>query len=338
MSGNAQPHSPPQPEGRDARRYVRKRSLLPATLVTERGSADCRVLDFSAGGAKLECADAPTEGEKLTVMIEAVGTFSGRVVWRRDRLAGVTFETPTGITPEASSVTVPAPTPLVADPPTPTPAAEADSGSRDEPEAPANQDFAVLTAAMISEPTGTVAAAAPVANAAVGTSEQPPVETVTGSTARTKHRRPRALKLKPNGEDVFTLSAGQLLFQEGDPGGRMYVVRTGRLRVRGGTPGEVEEIGSGSVVGELELLEKDLKRRTTVVAVTECELMEIDARRFRLLIGERPDFALEVMHTLSGRLRHMGDLQIAEGAATLSEDHGPIPEPPPSGQGPIEGA
>ncbi len=329
MSGNAQPHSPPQPEGRDARKYLRKRSLLPATLVTERGSADCRVLDFSSGGAKLECADAPTEGEMLTVMIEAVGTFSGRVIWRRDHYAGVKFETGTGTTPGASGATVSTLTPLATDPPAPTLVAKADTGSREEPDAPAGADFAVLTTSMTSEPSETVAGIAAVASAAVGASEQPPVETPAGFAAETKPRGSRALKLKPQGEDVFTLSAGQALFQEGDPGGRMYVVRRGTLRIRGGAPGELEEIGIGAVVGELELLEKDLKRRATVVAATECELMEIDARRFRRLIGERPDFALEVMHTLSGRLRHMGDLRIAKGAATSSQndgtDRGPTP-------------
>ena len=74
----------------------------------------------------------------------------------------------------------------------------------------------------------------------------------------------------------------------------MYVVRAGRLRIQGGAPNEEEEIGSGAIVGELEMLERDLKRRMTVVAVTECELMEIDARRFKLLIGERPDLQLKL--------------------------------------------
>ena len=69
MSGNAERHVGPRPEGQDARKFLRKRSLLPATLVTEGNSVDCRVLDFSAGGAKLDCADAPAEGEAMTLVI-----------------------------------------------------------------------------------------------------------------------------------------------------------------------------------------------------------------------------------------------------------------------------
>jgi CRP/FNR family transcriptional regulator, cyclic AMP receptor protein len=316
MSGNAQPHMWPQPEGRDARKHLRKRSLLPATLTTERGSVDCRVLDLSAGGAKVECTDALAEGEMLTVMIEAIGTFSGRVVWRRDRYAGVTFEVGAETMPKATVSTL---TPLLANPVAPPLVADADIGSRDEPEATASTDFAVLAT---SDPTETVTGADTVATTAVGTDAPPAVETPTCVAAKTKHRGSRALKLKPRGDDVFTLLAGQLLFQEGDPGGRMYVVRTGRLRIHGDTPSELEEIGTGAVVGELEMLEKDMNRRTTVVAITDCELLEINARRFRLLIGERPDFALEVMHALSGRLRHMGDLRIADGASASSQDHG----------------
>lgn len=322
MSSNAQPRSQPQPEGGDARKYLRKRSLLPATLVTERGSVDCRVLDLSAGGAKVECADGPTEGEMLTVIIEAIGTFSGRVIWRRDRYAGVKFEMSTGKTPEASSATVAALTPLATDPLKSTLVAETETGAPDEPELPAGTDFAVPVTSMVSEPATTVESAAPVASDAVCASEHAPAAEAPRRAAETKHRRSRALELKPNREDVFTLSAGQQLFQEGDPGGRMYVVRAGRLRIHGGAPDQEEEIGSGAIVGELEMLERDLKRRMTVVAVTECELMEIDARRFKLLIRERPDFALEVMHTLSGRLRHIGDLKLADGTTTSSQDNG----------------
>ena len=100
----------------------------------------------------------------------------------------------------------------------------------------------------------------------------------------------------------------------------MYLVRAGTLRIQGASPGEAEEIGSGGIVGEMEFLEKGLTRRTSVLAITECELMEIDARRFRQLIGERPDFALAVMHTLSGRLRHMGDLMASTGANMAVHD------------------
>lgn len=318
MTGNAQPRLQPQPEGRDARKYLRKRSLLPATLVTERGSAECRVLDLSAGGAKLECADGPAEGERLTVIIEAVGTFSGRVIWRRECYAGVKFEMGAGNMSGASSATVAALTPLATDPLKLPLVAETESGTPEPPELPAVTDFAIPMTSMVPEPIAKFENAAPVTRDAACASEHASAAEAPCLAAEKKHRRSRALKLKPKGEDVFTLSAGQPLFQEGDPGGRMYVVRAGRLRIQGGATNEEEEIGSGAIVGELEMLEKDLERRMTVVAVTECELMEIDARRFKLLIGERPDFAIEVMYALSGRLRHMSNLRIAEGAAASS--------------------
>jgi len=317
MSGNAERHAGPWPEGHEARKFLRKKSLLPATLVTERGSVDCRVLDFSAGGAKLECADPPAEGEMPTVIIEGIGTFAGRVIWRSEHHVGVKFDNGSELA-EARRAIAPSLTPLGTDPPEPVCMAEHDPASFDEPQLPTpGADFAVTTISPVSDPTEIVA----VASKPAGTTAEPSAtETPTAPTAGAKYRRSRVFKLKPHGEDVFTLSAGQPLFQEGDPGGRMYVVRTGTLRIQGGAPGDEEEIGSGAIVGEMELLERDLRRRTTVIAVTDCELMEIDARRFRLLIGERPDFALAVMHALSGRLRHMGDHRVADGTGMSPRD------------------
>ena len=303
MSGNAERQVGRRPEGQDARKFLRKRSLLPATLVTEGNSVDCRVLDFSAGGAKLDCADAPAEGEAMTLMIEAVGTFSGQVIWRGERYVGVKFDTGTKKSGEASAAAMPALTPLGTDSQASALALETDPGSLDEPE--------------LSAP---ITVCAPPATPEALSADETPTTPPTGP----RLRRSRALKLKPHGEDVFTLAAGQPLFQEGDPGGRMYVVRAGTLRIQGGTPGEEEEIGSGAIVGEMELLEKDLRRRTTVIAVTECELMEIDARHFRQLIGERPDFALAVMHALSGRLRHMRDLRVGDGTEISPRDRAAV--------------
>jgi hypothetical protein len=312
MSANQECRSEPPWQGRDARKYLRKRSLLPATLVTERGSAGCRVLDFSAGGAKLECAEAPAEGTSLTVMIEAVGTFSGKVIWRREHCVGVKFDGGIEKSAETSGVMVPTPAPL-RDPPASAPAAEDVLGSLDEPGFSA-PSYAAAAISTLSDSAEIVAVVTKPARAV----EEPSTTDTTASIARAK----RVLKLKPNREDVFTLFAGQPLFREGDPGGRMYVVQTGTLRIEGGASGEMEEIGSGAIVGEIELLEKGLRRRTTVIALTKCELIEINARRFRSLIGDRPDFALAVMYALSGRLRHMGDHRAADGTRDVTSRSG----------------
>jgi CRP-like cAMP-binding protein len=43
------------------------------------------------------------------------------------------------------------------------------------------------------------------------------------------------------------------------------------------------------------------------VAVSACELVPIDEKRFEFLMGRMPFFALEVMRVMARRLRRMND-------------------------------
>jgi len=111
MSGNAERHAVPEPIGENRRQFPRKKSLLPATLITAQGSFDCRVLDFSAGGAKVECTQSLAEGDGLTLMVGAIGTFSGTVVWRGEGYFGVRFGTDTAKPAALSGTMLPTLTP-----------------------------------------------------------------------------------------------------------------------------------------------------------------------------------------------------------------------------------
>lgn len=91
----------------------------------------------------------------------------------------------------------------------------------------------------------------------------------------------------------------------------MYIVRSGSLRIQDGGAGD-EEVGSGGIVGEMGLVDKHLPRTTSAYALTECELVEIDARRFKALIEQQPGFAVTVMQVLTRRLRHLSEPAAAE--------------------------
>jgi hypothetical protein len=116
MSGNAERHVVPEPIGREARQFPRKRSLLPATLITAQGSFDCRVLNLSAGGAKLECAQSVAEGESLTLSVPAIGTFSGTAIWRAEGCFGVRFDTDATKSAALGGAMLPALRPLSSEP------------------------------------------------------------------------------------------------------------------------------------------------------------------------------------------------------------------------------
>jgi CRP/FNR family transcriptional regulator, cyclic AMP receptor protein len=108
------------------------------------------------------------------------------------------------------------------------------------------------------------------------------------------------------------LATGQCIFQEGETGEHAYVLVEGEaeILVKGAV---VERAGSGSLLGEMALIEK-MPRSATVRAITPCKLMAIDERRFRFLVQQHPFFALQVMKIMAERLRHMNAEKPAAGS------------------------
>jgi CRP-like cAMP-binding protein len=100
---------------------------------------------------------------------------------------------------------------------------------------------------------------------------------------------------------VQKVPAGGELFHEGDAADLMYVLVSGRARILVGQR-EVEQLGSGAIVGEMSLIDKE-PRCATVEAVTDCEFVCVDEKRFHFLTTETPGFALGVMRVLAERLR-----------------------------------
>jgi CRP/FNR family transcriptional regulator, cyclic AMP receptor protein len=93
-----------------------------------------------------------------------------------------------------------------------------------------------------------------------------------------------------NATDFESFSAGQIIFQEGQPGEVMYAV----------TEGEVDII-----VHNIDTQ----PRSATAIAKTDCKLVPISEKRFTFLVQQTPNFALQVMRVLAYRLRHM-DAQV----------------------------
>ena len=102
--------------------------------------------------------------------------------------------------------------------------------------------------------------------------------------------------------ELKTFQAGQVIFEEGQPGDCMYGIVEGQvdLQVNGKT---VETIDAGDVFGEGVLVHPDGTRSSTAIAQTDCTLAYLDQERFLFAIQETPVFALEVMRSYSVRLR-----------------------------------
>jgi len=263
------PETPATPgwHAAERRKVPRKKSLLCATLVTAEGGFDCRVLDFSSGGAKVEFPHDVVEGQRVTLILERFGTFTGAVAWFSGGCFGMQFLTQSsrdGVSPadiEAARAALKSPLPAVdsAAAALKSPPPAADSAPRPQP-APHNEIAAAQerVAAFLRE-------------------------------LREKQR-------------ILTLHPGDALFREGS--GAIFVVASGLLRMQHGAAGAGNARGQGQPL-----------KSGNAYALTESEVVELDAPRLIRLLEERPAFAAVVGQVVSILLRNMGEL----GAWTIPE-------------------
>jgi len=97
-------------------------------------------------------------------------------------------------------------------------------------------------------------------------------------------------------------AAGAVIFQEGQPGDVMYIVKGGEveLRVHGKT---VETVTTEGFFGEMAVIEGGT-RSATAIAKSDCTLMPVNSKRFEFMVHEVPFFAVHVMKVLANRLRN----------------------------------
>lgn len=116
-------------------------------------------------------------------------------------------------------------------------------------------------------------------------------------------RKLRTIHFFKHSTEFESFKRGAVIFNEGEPGTHMYVVRNGTVEVD--IDGRIiETLDPGDILGEMALLD-DRHRSATAIALTDCELVPIDLDRFLYLIRETPNFALEVMEVMAARLRRM---------------------------------
>lgn len=101
--------------------------------------------------------------------------------------------------------------------------------------------------------------------------------------------------------EVDSVPAGQTIFNEGDAGDVMYVVKEGEVDVHV-RHNIAEVVGPGGIVGEMALIDRG-PRSATAIARTDCLLVRVSEARFRFLVQQVPAFSLEVMATMARRLR-----------------------------------
>jgi CRP/FNR family transcriptional regulator, cyclic AMP receptor protein len=100
--------------------------------------------------------------------------------------------------------------------------------------------------------------------------------------------------------DEVAAEAGAVLIDQGDTGTHCYLIVEGMTSVY--VRGEfVASVGSGSMVGEMALVDHR-PRTATVVADTDLRLLRFDSSAFRRLLDEMPKASERVMLQLQARL------------------------------------
>ena len=105
-----------------------------------------------------------------------------------------------------------------------------------------------------------------------------------------------------NEPDVRPFSAGQVIFEEGQPGDLMFAVLEGEVEINRQNR-VLESIPAGGVFGEMGLIDQK-PRSASAIGKTDGRVAAITARRFQVLVSQNPHFALQMLQLLAERVRH----------------------------------
>lgn len=109
--------------------------------------------------------------------------------------------------------------------------------------------------------------------------------------------------------DELSLLAGETLFNAGEPGESLYVVRSGEVELfikdTAGQRIPLAMVGAGEVFGELALLDRS-PRTATAIAMADTALLELDRDDLLLLFESSPKVALRLLAAL-GRMTRKAD-------------------------------
>lgn len=109
-------------------------------------------------------------------------------------------------------------------------------------------------------------------------------------------------------EGVQLYPAGQVIFEEGQPGVEMYVIIDGVVDIL--LEGRlVSHLQAGQIFGEMALVD-ERPRSASAVAATDCKILPVNQARFAALVKQQPDFATHVMRIMSVRMRQFMEEEV----------------------------
>jgi CRP-like cAMP-binding protein len=109
-----------------------------------------------------------------------------------------------------------------------------------------------------------------------------------------------------------SLAAGEVLFNQGDPGDELFVVQAGNVAIyipsrdRPGTEQPIRIFAPGEALGEMALIDRR-PRSLSARALEASQVLALTGDDFRRLLRQHPDVALAAMGGLSDRIRYTTD-------------------------------
>jgi CRP/FNR family transcriptional regulator, cyclic AMP receptor protein len=105
---------------------------------------------------------------------------------------------------------------------------------------------------------------------------------------------------------AMSVRSGRILLSLGSSSDSVYIVARGRVQVTlysvGGREVILRDLADDTLFGEIAVLD-GAPRSASVVALTDCQLIAIDAAAFRSAVSEIPEAALWLARRLAGQIR-----------------------------------
>ena len=109
-------------------------------------------------------------------------------------------------------------------------------------------------------------------------------------------------------------NTGDILFHYGDPGGLLYIIAKGKVKIMHSSPDGQEALlailGEDAFFGELALLDES-PRSATVEAIERTETWTLHRNDFISYLNQNPEFTLHVLHTMAQNIRRM-NMQLSD--------------------------
>ncbi|MGH3495563.1 MAG: Crp/Fnr family transcriptional regulator [Sciscionella sp.] len=111
--------------------------------------------------------------------------------------------------------------------------------------------------------------------------------------------------------DTVEFPRGHVIFAEGEPGDRLFIITSGKVKIGRKSPDGRENLlsimGPSDMFGELSIFDPG-PRTSTVTAVTDVRALTMGRPELREWINKRPEIAEQLLRVIARRLRRTNNM------------------------------